>query len=106
MANEAVVLMTTVDSEELARALAAGLLERRLAACVQQAPILSRFRWEGKVEEAREILLLVKTSAEAVPAAVRLIEERHGYDVPEVLVLPATGGSRPYLDWIAAETRN
>lgn len=100
---DAVVIMTTVDSDELARSLAAALLESRLAACVQQSPIVSRFRWKKALQEEREILLLVKTSAEAGPAAARLIEERHSYDVPEVLVLPVTEGSRAYLDWIAEE---
>lgn len=98
------VIMTTVDSEELAASLAAVLLERRLAACVQQLEITSRYRWEGAVQCDAEILLLVKTSAAAAEAAVRAIEENHSYDVPEILVLPATGGLPAYLDWIAAET--
>lgn len=104
MSAGAVVIMTTVDSEELAASLAAMLLERRLAACVQQLQIASRYRWEGAVQCDAEILLLVKTSAGAADAAVRAIEEHHSYEVPEILVLPATGGLPAYLEWIAAET--
>lgn len=98
------MIMTTVDSEELAASLAAMLLERRLAACVQQLEISSRYRWEGAIQCDAEFLLLVKTSAAAADAAVKAIEENHTYDVPEIVVLPITGGLPAYLDWLAAET--
>jgi periplasmic divalent cation tolerance protein len=104
MSAGAVVIMTTVDSEELAAALATTLVERRLAACVQQLRIASRYRWEGAVQCDAEFLLLVKTSAGAADAAVKAIEQNHSYDVPEIIVLPVTGGLPAYLDWMAAET--
>lgn len=98
------MIMTTVDSEELAASLAAMLLERRLAACVQQLEISSRYRWEGAIQCDAEFLLLVKTSAAAANAAVKAIEENHTYDVPEIVVLPVTGGLPAYLNWLSAET--
>lgn len=98
------LIMTTVDSEELAGSLAAVLLERRLAACVQQLGIASRYRWEGAIQRDAELLLLVKTSARAADAAVKAIEENHSYDVPEIIVLPITGGLPAYLEWLTAET--
>src|SRR5690606_23217351 len=76
MNNSATLVMTTVDSEELARTLASRLLERRLAACVQEVRINSHYRWDGELRYEPEILLLVKTSAEAASAAMRLIEDR------------------------------
>lgn len=104
MDTGAVVIMTTVDSEELAASLASMLVERRLAACVQQLEIASRYRWQGAVQCDAEFLLLVKTSAGAADAAARAIEENHSYDVPEILVLPVSSGLPAYLEWVASET--
>lgn len=98
------LIMTTVDSEPLAAALATSLVERRLAACVQQIRIASRYRWNGEVRCDDEILLLVKTSAEAADAAMQAIEDEHPYEVPEIVALPITGGLPAYLDWLVKET--
>lgn len=104
MEPQATLLMTTVDSEDLARTLAGLLLEKRLAACVQEVRINSRYRWDNEVRCDAEILLLVKTSAASVPEALRVIEANHSYDVPEIIALPVTAGLPAYLEWIAAET--
>lgn len=101
----ATVIMTTVDSEEAAARLGTMLLEQRLAACVQQIDIRSRYRWEGEVKCDPEILLLVKTSTAAARAAMQAIEENHGYEVPEIVALPVTDGLPAYLDWIGESTR-
>lgn len=103
MSDSATVVMTTVDSEELARTLAVRLLEKRLAACVQEVRINSHYRWDGELRYEPEILLLVKTSAEAASAAMRLIEDVHSYDVPEIIALPVTAGLPAYLKWMAGE---
>lgn len=103
METQAILIMTTVDSEELARSLAGRLLERRLAACVQEVRIASRYRWEGAVQCDAEILLLVKTSRKAAAGAMQVIEENHSYDVPEIIALPVTDGLPAYLDWIGKE---
>lgn len=104
MEVKAVVIMTTVDSEEAAARLATALVERRQAACVQQVDIRSRYRWEGEVKCDPEVLLLVKTSAAAGEAATNTIRELHGYSVPEIVTVPITGGSPEYLAWLATET--
>ncbi len=104
-AAQARVIMTTVDSEDAATKLATLLIERREAACVQRFDIASHYRWDGEVRCDPEILLLVKTSCEVADAAMRTIEANHGYDVPEIITVPVTGGLPAYLDWIRAETK-
>lgn len=104
MSGAAMVVLTTVDSEALAETLATRLLEQRLAACVQAVPIASRYRWQGAVRCDDEILLLIKTSRDAVAATMRCIETHHSYEVPEILALPVADGLPAYLDWIARET--
>jgi len=95
---------STTDSREEASKIASALVERRLAACVQiVGPIVSTFRWEGRVQDAEEFLLLCKVPEERLDEATALIEELHSYDVPEVLAFEVAHGSRFYLDWVAAE---
>ena len=103
MKDTATLLMTTVDSGDLARTVATRLLEKRLAACVQEIRISSLYRWNGELRCEPEILLLVKTSTEASAAAMRLIEDIHSYDVPEIMALPVTAGLSAYLKWVAEE---
>jgi len=98
-------LESTVDSREEAKKIAGALVEKRLAACVQVVgPIFSTFRWEGRIEEAEEYLLLCKVPGNRLDEATALIEELHSYDVPEVLAFEVKHGSRSYLEWMAAET--
>lgn len=95
------IVLTTAGSEEEARKIAQALVERRLAACVNiVAPIESVYRWQGKVERAREWLLLAKTTAANCGAVEAAIRELHSYKVPECLQLPIEGGSEEYLGWI------
>jgi periplasmic divalent cation tolerance protein len=101
---EYIQVLTTVGSEEEAAKISAALLERRLAACVQTSgPILSRYRWQGKLEQEREWQCLAKTEAcryDEVEAAIRSL---HSYEEPEILAIPVLAGSRGYLDWISAD---
>lgn len=100
------VAVTTTDSEANASRIAKGLVEARLAACVQlSAPITSVYRWQGKVETENEWQLWIKTSADRRDELTQWIAEHHGYDVPELVFLPITDGLPDYLDWIIAETR-
>jgi periplasmic divalent cation tolerance protein len=94
------MVMTTVDDEAAATALAHGLVEAGLAACVQLLPIRSVFRWEGAVTETGELLLLVKTRTDRYAAVESFLAERHGYDVPEIVRVPITAGLAPYLAWV------
>jgi periplasmic divalent cation tolerance protein len=104
MSEKGVLLMTTVNDGAQARSLAARLIEDRLAACVQEIPIHSHYRWEGKLQRSSEILLLVKTSTAAADAAMQSIEKNHEYEVPEIIALPIAGGLPAYLKWLVEET--
>lgn len=99
--TEARIVLTTVDSVERAREMARALVEQRLAACVTAVErVHSTYRWRGAVETAEETLLVVKTTAQQVPALRRAIAAMHPYELPEVLELPVEGGSGEYLAWL------
>ena len=98
-----IVLSTTASREE-AEKIACLLLEKRLAACVQTAPISSFYRWEGKVEHGNEIRLLIKTTDALYLAVENLIRENHSYKVPQIVKVPISAGLKEYLDWISDET--
>lgn len=101
MTNKRIVL-TTAASEEEAHKIARHLVERRFAACVNVIPqIMSIYRWQGKVEEAREWLLVIKTTAAAFAQVREAITELHSYDLPECICLAVEDGSPNYLQWIA-----
>jgi periplasmic divalent cation tolerance protein len=96
------IVLTTAASEEEAHKIARHLVERRLAACVNVVPqIASIYRWQGEVEEAREWLLIVKTTSAAFGEVRQAIAELHSYDVPECICLAVEDGSATYLEWIA-----
>lgn len=105
MATDAVMIMTTVKDKEDAKAMAAHLIEGRLAACVQEVAINSHFNWDGKTNDEPEVLLLVKTAADRAELAIAAIKAKHSYDVPEILVSPIIGGFGAYLQWVHDETR-
>ena len=102
MTNKVVVLVTCANLAE-ARRIARWLVEARLAACVNVlgAPVHSVYRWKGKVESAREHLLVIKTSRGRLSALQRAVMRLHSYDVPEIIALPIAAGSRAYLKWLA-----
>ena len=94
-------VQTTTGSEEEAERLAAALVERRLAACVQAiGPISSHYRWRDEIETAREWLCVAKTTAARYAELEAAIRELHSYDEPEILATPIVAGSEGYLDWI------
>ena len=99
------VVLSTAGARRDAERLAAALVDERLAACVNLvAPLTSIYRWQGAIERAREVLLIVKTRRALVPRVTARIRALHGYDVPEVLALPVVGGSPPYLAWLLDAT--
>lgn len=104
MESEATVIMTTVASDEEADALASGLVEGHLAACVQRLLIRSTYRWDGEVRTEPEVLLLIKTTSDRADAVVEHIEANHPYEVPEIIVVRDAGATAPYLAWMAGET--
>jgi periplasmic divalent cation tolerance protein len=96
-------VLTTAGSEEEAGRIAAALVERKLAACVQVVgPVTSRYRWRGEVEEEREWQCLAKTTRAAYEAVEAAIREAHSYDEPEIVATPIVAGSAGYLAWIEA----
>jgi periplasmic divalent cation tolerance protein len=101
MEPEYLQVVTTAGSEEEAERISAELVERRLAACVQVlGPIVSRYRWQGEVETAREWMCVAKTERERYPGVEATIRELHSYDEPEIVATPIVAGSKGYLDWI------
>lgn len=104
MTDLLVVLVTAPTSDEAAR-LARALVEERLAACGNVLPgMRSIYRWEGKVQEEGEALLLLKTTRARFPALRERLLALHPYEVPEVLALPVQAGAERYLAWVGAET--
>jgi periplasmic divalent cation tolerance protein len=98
------VAFITAPDQEAAAGIARALVEEHLAACVNLLPgIRSVYRWEGAIEEDAEVLLVVKTRADRAAALVDRVVELHPYDVPEVVMLPAVGGSPTYLEWVRKE---
>ncbi|MFN4324379.1 MAG: divalent-cation tolerance protein CutA [Azonexus sp.] len=99
------LVITNCPDEETANRIALAVVEARLAACVNILPrVQSIYRWQGAVESAAEVPLLIKTTAAAYPALEAAIRERHPYDIPEIIALPIAGGLPAYLNWLAAET--
>ena len=104
-ALEFVEVLITAGSVREARRIARHLVERRLAACVNLHPAESVYRWKGKVEEAREVLLAVKTTRAGYPALEAEVRRLHSYETPCILALPVAAGSAPYLRWVRDSTR-
>lgn len=102
---EALLIFTNLPDTDSAQALASHLIEQRLAACVNiLAPCRSVYRWQGQVEQADEVPLLIKTTAAGYPALETAIRARHPYELPEIIAVPVAHGLPAYLDWVAAET--
>lgn len=99
------MVLTTTDSADAAEALARGIVEARLGACVQVVgPIRSVYRWENAIQVEQEWQCLVKTTAGRVDELTEHIKAHHSYDVPEVIVTPIVAGSDDYLSWVRQET--
>jgi periplasmic divalent cation tolerance protein len=103
--TDALVVLVTAPSAEKAAAIARALVEERLAACGNVVPgVRSIYRWEGRVQEDDEVLLVLKTTGRRFEALRDRVLQLHPYEVPEVLALPVEAGSEKYLAWVGAET--
>jgi periplasmic divalent cation tolerance protein len=103
--TDALVVLVTTPTPERAAELARALVEERLAACGNVLPgVRSVYRWEGRVQDEHEALLLLKTTRARFEALRARVLALHPYQVPEIVALPIEAGSAPYLAWIAAET--
>lgn len=105
MADEIIVLITASGNEE-AETIARSLVNERLAACVNMVPrIRSVFVWEGKVQDAEETLLIVKSRMPLMDELISRVKALHSYTVPEIIALPIVHGSDDYLQWLRASTK-
>ena len=99
------IVLVTCGSIAEARRIGRNVVEKKLAACANIVPsVESIYRWKGKVERAREVLVVIKTTANRLPALEREVKRLHSYEVPEFIVLPIIAGSRKYLDWLQQST--
>ncbi len=104
--TEFILALTTVPDEAKGREIARALVEQKLAACVTVSPASqSIYRWQGKVCQEQEFVLLIKTRRELMGQVEAALRSTHPYQVPEFIALPIEGGSAAYLDWLAAETK-
>ena len=99
------VVFITVPNRKSADTITTALLEEKLAACVNQVPgVRSHFWWKGILEDAEEILLIVKTRSALLQPLVELVRKNHPYSVPEVISFPIADGNKAYLEWIVSST--
>jgi periplasmic divalent cation tolerance protein len=102
---EALLILTNLPDADAAEALARHLTESGHAACINiLAPCRSVYRWQGTVETAEEIPLLIKTTAAAYPNVEDAIRNHHPYELPEIIAVPIVRGLPDYLSWVASET--
>jgi periplasmic divalent cation tolerance protein len=104
--SEFIVVLVTCGSEEEALKIANSLVEERVAACVNLvSPVRSIYRWEGKIWDEKEWILIVKTQKERFGELERAVKSLHSYSVPEIIGLPIVEGSSPYLEWLKEMTQ-
>ena len=104
-ADDYIVIITTCPNAEQAATLAGALIKQQLVAWVQASDITSTYRWQGVVETAKEVRLMIKAKRADYEAIEAFIRVTHPYENPEVLALPVVAGSKAYLEWIDMETR-
>ena len=100
---ESLVVLTTCPDEASAARIAGELIESRLAACVSRQAVRSTYRWQGRIEDEPEVLLLIKTVGSRFAELEMRLKSLHPYDVPEIIALPITAGSAAYLSWLGTE---
>lgn len=101
MSADAIVMLSTASSEEEAKTIASALVEGHLAACVNIVPgVRSIYFWEGKVQDEREWLCVIKTRAQRQEQVTETIQRLHSYTCPEAIALPVVAGSEAYLEWL------
>ena len=104
--SDPIVVLVTCSSEEEALKIGNALVEAHVAACVNLvAPIRSIYRWEGKIWDEKECLLIIKTQKQRFEELQKKVKSLHSYSVPEIISLPITEGSSAYLNWIRENTK-
>lgn len=104
--SDILLVITNMPDEQSAAKLARQIIEARAAACVNQMPpCASTYRWQGNIETATEVPLLIKTTKAAYPRLEELISEEHPYELPEIIAVSVDTGLRAYLGWVNSETQ-
>jgi|SRR5882672_163549 len=104
--SEPLLILTNCPDDATAERIARTVVEQRLAACVNRlAAVHSVYRWQGAIEQAVEVPLLIKTTRERYPELEAAIRALHPHSVPEIIALPIGGGYAPYLRWVDDETQ-
>jgi periplasmic divalent cation tolerance protein len=104
--DNVLIVLTNCPDTEVADRLARTLVEQKLAACVNRLPAVnSVYRWQGAVERAIEVPLLIKSTRERLPEIQEVIRALHPYEVPEIVAIPVVAGLPAYLRWVVDETQ-
>ena len=105
-ASDFLLVFSTAPDQKTALKISHYLLDQKLAACVNlSAPVRSLYLWKGKKEQAKEILMLIKTRKSLFPKLQKAILKNHPYSVPEIIAVPFSAGSASYLAWLKTEVR-
>ena len=100
------VVFVTAANKKQERKISSALVKARLCACVNIIDgIESIFYWKGKLDKAREVLLIIKSRKDKITKIIKLVKSMHTYDLPEIISLPVTEGLKPYLNWINESLR-
>lgn len=103
---DVLIVITNCPDAAVAERIARALVENRLAACVNQLPpVTSTYRWQGAIESAVEVTLLIKCTRDRYPAVEEAIRQMHPYQVPEIVAVPVVAGVASYLRWVDDETQ-
>lgn len=101
-----IVVFITAPNKKEAGIIAGALLKKKLVACVNIIDkVNSFFRWQGKIDHAKEVLLIAKSKKEKLNKIIKLVKSLHSYEVPEIIALPIVAGYKPYLNWIDESLR-
>jgi len=104
--TDALLVFTTLPTADKAAEIAKLLVDEKLVACANLLPaVRSIYRWQGKMHDENEVLVLLKTRAEQLERLKLRLLEVHPYEVPEVLAVPVESGYQPYLEWLTGETK-
>ena len=103
--NRYCIIMTTVEKETDLQTIVAGLLKKKLAACIQTMKINSHYTWENKLCHEDEFLILIKTTERLYPEIENYLEKTHPYDTPEIICVPITHAFKKYTTWIDEVTK-
>lgn len=99
-----IIISTTMPEETDAAQLADSIIEMRLAACVQITPVKSVYHWQGKIEKADEVMLVMKTRETLAAELSGFIRKKHPYETPEIITTPVLASNKEYQDWLLNET--